>query len=509
MDRLSARCEFDRDATGASARFYAQPGKVLVGLLILGMTVAGQGRAQGQTDSRTLTSSGIRFSGSLRVRSETWSWFNTPTADSDYTFFASLLRLSLRQERKQWDWQVEFAQPLLVNLPNDAIAPAPQGQFGQGASYYAAYLSSTPVNLFLKQGFVRVKGIFGDGPSSVRIGRFEFADGTETVPKDSTLTVLKRDRIAHRLIGNFGFTHVGRSLDGVQLVRGTPRTNITLLAARATRGVFQVNGWGELDTDIVYGALTRSVGKASTGEWRVFAFHYHDGRNLLKTDNRPAAARSADHDNIRLTSVGGNYLQTFASGPGKFDVLLWGVGQFGHWGVLDHRAGAFAGEAGFQPKLKLKPWLRWGYFYSTGDDNPNDGTHQTFFQALPTTRIYARFPFYNLMNNQDAFAELILRPHPKWTIRADAHTLRLSNKLDLWYAGGGAFQPSSFGYAGRPSNGSRSLSNVYDVSVDYQLNAFLTLTGYYASATGRAVVEKIYPGGAAGQFGYAEMVWRF
>jgi len=159
--------------------------------------------------------------------------------------------------------------------------------------------------------------------------------------------------------------------------------------------------------------------------------------------------------------------------------------------------------------LRLKPWLRCGYFYSTGDGNPNDGTHQTFFQVLPTPRIYARFPFYNLMNNQDAFAELTLRPHPKWTVRADAHTLRLSNKNDLWYVGGGAFQQTTFGYVGRPSNGSQSLSNVYDVSVDYQLNAHLTLTGYYAGATGRTVTEKIYPSGATGQFGYAELNYKF
>jgi hypothetical protein len=159
--------------------------------------------------------------------------------------------------------------------------------------------------------------------------------------------------------------------------------------------------------------------------------------------------------------------------------------------------------------LKLKPWLRWGYFYSTGDGNPADGTHQTFFQPLPTPRVYARFPFYNLMNNQDGFAELILRPHPKWTFRADAHTLRLADRHDLWYSGGGAFQQTSFGYAGRPSGGSRSLSNVYDLGVDYQLNAHLTLTGCFAAATGRTVIERIYPDGAGSQFGYAEMNWRF
>lgn len=486
-------------------------GRTLVSIGIVFVFFPAPPRLHSQTPAgiKPITVSGIRFSGSLRVRWEMWDWFDTTLADPDYNYAASLLRLSLSQEREKWDWQAEFAQPWLGNLPEKSIAPAPQGQLGLGASYFAANNASTPLNLFLKQGFIRVKGIFGDKPSSLRIGRFEFVDGAETSPKNPTLAVLKRDRIAHRLIGNFGFSHVGRSFDGIQYMRGTSGTNITLLAARATSGVFQVNGWGELDTDIFYGAFTRSVGKKATGEWRAFALSYHDGRGILKTDDRPAAARALDHNNIRITSVGGHYLQTFDTGSGSLDALLWGVGQFGHWGVLDHRAGAIAVEAGFQPNLKLKPWFRCGYFYSTGDGNPNDGTHQTFFQVLPTPRIYARFPFYNLMNNQDAFTELILRPHPKWTVRADAHTLRLSNRNDLWYVGGGAFQQTTFGYVGRPSNGSQSLSNIYDISVDYQLNAHLTLTGYYAGATGRTIVEKIYPNGKVGQFAYAELNWKF
>ena len=168
-------------------------------------------------------------------------------------------------------------------------------------------------------------------------------------------------------------------------------------------------------------------------------------------------------------------------------------------------------DSGFraQQKLKLQPWFRCGSFYSTGDDNPNDGKHGTFFQVLPTPRIYARFPFYNLMNNQEAFTEVVLRPHPKLRVRSGAHFLRLSSKNDLWYSGGGAFEQSTFGFTGRPSNGSRSLANVYDLSLDYRLNVHMTLTGYYAGATGRTVIKKIYPAGGTAQFAYVEMNWAF
>lgn len=484
-------------------------GRVLGALLIVCTNVSGLGWGQDRPAPSSLASSEIRFSGSLRVRSETWNWFDTTAAEPDYTFFAYLLRLSASQKLEKWEWQIEFAQPLLANLPEHSVAPAPEGQLGLGPSYFVANRDSTPVGLFLKQGFVKVRGVFDDKPSSVRFGRFEFADGAETHPKNATLAALKRTRIAHRLIGNFGFSHVGRSLDGVEYVRATPATNITLVAARATRGVFQVNGWGELDTDIYYGALTRPVGKQAAGEWRIFALAYHDGRPVVKTDNRPAAARAGDHQNIRIATLGGDYLQTFQIGSATVDTLLWGAGQFGRWGVLSHRAAAVAMEGGIQPGWRLKPWFRGGYFYGSGDGNPNDGTHGTFFQVLPTPRIYARFPFYNLMNNQDAFGEFILRPHPQWTLRSDAHFLRLSSGQDLWYAGGGAFQPNTFGYAGRPSGGSRSLANVYDVSVDYRINEHLALTGYFAGATGKGVIERIYPQGQDARFAYAELNWKF
>jgi hypothetical protein len=60
---------------------------------------------------------------------------------------------------------------------------------------------------------------------------------------------------------------------------------------------------------------------------------------------------------------------------------------------------------------KLKPWLRGGYTLGSGDGNPNDCTHGTFFQILPTPRPFARFPFFNMENNRDIMGALILRPH--------------------------------------------------------------------------------------------------
>ena len=182
------------------------------------------------------------------------------------------------------------------------------------------------------------------------------------------LCVHFREQIAHRLIGNFGFTAVGRSFDALEYVRNTKRTNLTLVAGRPTEGVFQLRGMKELDVDIWYGAFTGALkSKRTSGEYRLLALHYHDGRGALKTDNRPAPIRRADAQNIRVTTLGGNYLTAIKTGQGTVDLLAWGVGQFGSWGNQDHRAGAFSVEGGWQPEMKWRPWARLGYTRGSGD----------------------------------------------------------------------------------------------------------------------------------------------
>src|SRR5207244_1230321 len=149
-------------------------------------------------------------------------------------------------------------------------------------------------------------------------------------------------------------------------------------------------------------------------------------------------ARRADSRSIRIETVGGHTLHSFDTRFGTFDVVLWAAAQTGRWGVQRHLAGAFDLEAGVQPKIapRLKPWLRGGYYWGSGDGNPGDDKHGTFFQVLPTPRPFARFPFFNMMNNEDAFGVLILRPFDKLTISTEFHSLRLANASDGWYIGG-------------------------------------------------------------------------
>jgi hypothetical protein len=453
----------------------------------------------------------LEISGSWRVRMETWDWFEGDTGSSTYVFPHSLLRVAIGQESKRFDWQVEAAQIMILALPTNAVVSAPQGQLGLGGSYYAANGSGrNNVNGFIKQAYVRFKGL---GEGQLRLGRFEYLDGTEVRPKNATLATLIQTRIAQRLIGNFGWSAVGRSYDGAQFAYDFGKANITLVGARATRGVFQVDAMGEVDADIYYGALTVPVeAKAGAGELRLFGLGYFDHRTgVLKTDNRPSAVRASDHGDIRIGTYGGNYLHVFNTpSSGKFDIVVWGAAQTGSWGLLTHRAGAFVGEFGWQPPTTtLKPWLSAGYSYGSGDGNSQDSVHETFFQVLPTPRPYARFPFYNMENNEDFYASLNLHPQSKLSLSTELHALRLSSRSDLWYAGGGVFQQMTFGYLGRPSNGNRSLANVWDLSADYQATRAFGVSLYYAHAWGKSVIASIYPKDRNGQFFYLETNLRF
>jgi hypothetical protein len=125
----------------------------------------------------------------------------------------------------------------------------------------------------------------------------------------------------------------------------------------------------------------------------LIGIYYDDWRPVLKTD-RALAARRADLDNIRIFTFGGHHLSALATKAGTLDFLAWAVGQTGRWGRLDQRAYAVDFEAGWQPTIlpKLKPWLRGGYTLGSGDGNPNDRTHGTFFQIQPTPRAATRIP---------------------------------------------------------------------------------------------------------------------
>ncbi|HYR95445.1 MAG TPA: hypothetical protein VEM57_01870, partial [Candidatus Binatus sp.] len=135
------------------------------------------------------------------------------------------------------------------------------------------------------------------------------------------------------------------------------------------------------------------------------------------------------------------------------------------------------------------------------------GEHGSFFQLLPTARIYAQLPFYNLMNSSDVFTELILRPHRRVTLRTDWHWLEVTETRDLWYSGGGATNDDVFGFAGSPAGGRRNLAHLVDLSATIEVLEQLVVGAYYGHAFGGAIVGRSFAGRDA-DYGFVEATWR-
>ncbi|RMD56083.1 MAG: hypothetical protein D6828_04230, partial [Nitrospirae bacterium] len=446
--------------------------------------------------------------------------------EEDYTFYANRLRLGAGYKNKLVKLYGEYQLTSIWSLPD---LPS----FGTGALYQAfntgteTHMSKWTVNeLYIKSKMPGLEAL------SLKVGRFSYNGGLETKPINPTIKWLKKFRISQRMIGTFDWSHTGRSYDGFQIAYDEPAYNVTLTATHPTQGGFQMDQDQTInDIDLIAGVFTiKNSKELKNTDVRLFYYFYDDARDAdcvgtdatftslrcfgpVRPDNTVGIATfKANKGDVEIHSFGGDIIQTIPTGDyGIVDLLVWGVYQTGDWGDLDHDAFGVTGEVGYKfTKIPWTPWFRTGYFYSSGDDDPDDGDHNTFFQVLPTPRIYARTPIYNLMNNQDVFFMMLLRPHKRVKIRSDFHKVWLAKSEDRWYAGAGANHESNqFGYAANPSRGEHDLATLVDVSASYKVTDFLGLNMYYSHIWGDDVIEKTFNKEDDSDFFYAEVVIHF
>ena len=470
--------------------------------------------ARGQ-DSETSWRDHLTLSASLRVRGELADWFEPPSGVGTegaerYAFFGSQLRLGARLVFPFLEFFVDVQDTRITGLPDDATFGPPQGALGPGATYFLYTHKTTQGEPFLKQGFVTLRR----GGLAATIGRFEYREGLEVLPADRTLATVKRTRIAERLIGPFDFTHVTRSFDGARVVVDRPDWNVTALGVRPTHGGFEVSANRSIEDVGVAGvALTAKrlpVAVALPFDARLFYLYYEDRRrDVVKVDARPLPTREEDREAIEVHTMGAHALTAFDAGPGTVDLLAWAVGQTGAWGRLQQRSWAYALEAAYHlTRLPTAPWLRAGINRSSGDDDPLDGRHGTFFQLLPTPRAYALTPFFNMMNNQDLFASLTLQPFERLTLRTDYHYLRVTEGRDLWYSGGGASNDDIFGFSGAPADRRHHLAQLVDLSATLVVTKNVSVAGYYGHAFGGGVVGQSFAGRDL-DYGFVEMTFKY
>ena len=445
--------------------------------------------------------------GEVALRYENWNWFEPlgGTADNRYDYFFSRSRLGLEFENPSFRAYIQVQDAHMFGLPENAIAPAPQGPLGIGAIYYLHNRNNNPHSLIVRQAYVDLPGLFSDSVSA-RLGRFDYVDGTEVMYDNPKVNQIKKIRIAERLIGPFGWSSFGRSFDGLQFTYDDDRMNLHSTMTHPTQGGFENNAHvtiSDIDLFTLTGTIKFNKVIPDT-EMRFFYYYYGDDRNISSTPGQSGL----DEGKLKINTYGTHLLKLWKTSSGMIDTLFWGVYQDGDWGAIDHEAWAFDFEAGYQfMNLPWKPWIRAGYYISSGDSNSSDSKHETFYQLLPTARKYALYPFYNLMNNRDFFFQGIVKPVKDLTIRADLHFLSLTERNDLWYMGAGPTveEGSIFGYIGRPSGGVDNLATVVDLMATYTVTKNISGTMYWGHAFGGDVIENIYQGDEDGDFFYVEM----
>jgi hypothetical protein len=473
-------------------------GAVLVAVLALAASpLLGAGRAQAAdpapSDPFTLqTADGVhtvKLSLSTRFRIEGWD-AHAPEMDW-FTAFRSRAGL-------QYTWKdlftayVEF-QDARVNgiscLAGDPNDPCRHPTSGAGDLYRRnSGDSSHASSQRIRQLWLELQPVEN---AKLRLGRQDIKLGTEVMYPEGNWKYLKGARLAERLVGTVGWTHVERSNDGATLSYDVGEDyNIYLWGAKPTTGVFDVDGPYSTQDDILYGGASLT---AKRGAWlpnteaRIFWIGYRDDRS-----ERNGALQESH--NLNIYTAGASLLGVHPMGPGNVDLMLWGAYQWGDFYDLDQFAWSALVEAGYQfTEVQMKPWVRAGINAATGDRDVDDDDNEAFFNLLPTNhKFYGfqdRFALSNLIN---FFLQLKLAPTAKSDLNVFLHRFQVFTGDDGRRFGTGAFNRSSFGYGVSPSggNGSHSVGTAVDVVANYKLHPRLALQAGYTYMWGNALLNQ-------------------
>jgi hypothetical protein len=253
------------------------------------------------------------------------------------------------------------------------------GAFGPGPTYFVASGNNqNPTNLQLVELSLQIKNILASG-FYLKGGRIGIQDGAEVLYGEPKIDWIKNERLSGKLVGTFDWPNIGRRYDGGTLDYGNNIFDLNLFGASVLQGAFDFNdGYKELNNvAIAGGTLTlKKDAIAPNTEFRIFNIFYFDNRK---------AAKDLAHGDLKINTTGASIVGAYDLGPGQMDLLLWFAFQTGNFGNLDQRAFGFISEIGYQLLQVLwKPWLRLGVTYASGDDNPSDSVHGTFFNILST-----------------------------------------------------------------------------------------------------------------------------
>ena len=399
------------------------------------------------------------------TRLEAWSFFEPPDPASDgtYTLLSNRARLGVQVDSKRVAFEGSFQYVLLVGLPSEAFGPGP---LGPGALFFAAAQMPQAYQLYFDSMSLRLKQVVPH--TSLQLGRMAYESG-------------ERTPFSGRLIGNVEWTPFERAFDGIRLDYERRQWRAHASFVMPTQGAFEESASPTISKVQV------TTGSVGTERLQLFAHNYRDTRAVsARPDNTGLIADAVDIN-----------MQTFGASIVVAGVQAWGAVQRGRWYDDPHRAFSVSADVGHEwSGATWQPSVRGGVMYASGDDDPNDRTHGTFFPMVPTTKPDILSGTYAQMNMRDIYAYATVRPRTRLSIRGDVHHMALVNRLDRWYSGTGAtaFHGNYFGYSSRGSTLRTGLGTSVQLSATSTLKDCWTLTASTALIRGGDVVRRQFAG---------------
>ena len=456
--------------------------KALVGAALLAALETGAALAAPPTVKPTFD---------LRLRQEGWEApARNTTADSSYGFSLVRARLGVDLTWEHWTLHGMLQGSGAFGLPGN-------GSFGAGQTYVMANEGNTDFGVI---GIAELSAIYQREGLRLVLGRQLYVDGFEAPTGVAPLDRIKRARLSDRLIGVFEWPNVGRRFDGASVAYGEGGGHVAGFVLRPVTGAFEhLDAHDSIDDLTVYGGtFTGTYGVwIPAAEFRAFAIQYEDDRLVA-----PAPGLS-------ITTAGGSFLW----GTPRGNVLVWAALQGGDWGPFDQDAWAVAVDLGRElDGLPGKPSIHLAFEQSSGDGTP-DGTHETFFNVLPTNhKYYDLVDFTAFSNLRDIYVETWLSAGPKVKVRAALHDLALVEEQDAWYGGSGAFEEEGFGYTSRfPAGGaypSKDLGRELATDVTWTIRDGLQLAVGGAYFWGGDAAAAFLTVEEDAGWGYVELSWK-
>ena len=447
------------------------------------------------------------------TRFEAWRYFEPPPPSPTFTpgdpttaHVGNRLLAGVRVRRAWGEATVAAQYVQFGGLPADAIGP---GALGTGALYFDHSNDRSSDQVYVKTANIALRRIAG--ALDVQIGRMPYASGAERASGVAKIEAVKRQRIDSRLVGEFEWSLYQRAFDGVRVDWAAKQFQVTGTAFQPTQGGFEdAAGVSMSRVRVFSGVLTTAPGAmVPSSELQIFAHRYDDTRPV--TARPDLSGRPVTAADLGINTVGAHLVSARRVGPGELDAMIWTAGQWGSWYEQRHRGFGVSAEAGYQwADARWAPWLRGGATWLSGDANPADESHGTFFPMLPTVRRYSQSTLYSLANLRDIMAQLMLRPRGNVNVRVDAHLMALAARNDGWYAGSGATQESGriFGYTLRRSGGESRLMEMVEGSVEWRIEPRWSVNSYVGVASVGPVVRTSFVSGPA-VFFYFENVVQF